>query len=60
MTVVGNMSGKMTLCTVVELRNVALPVGFHDLVDFVDLAVEAAGGDEPGQFPADGGSGSLG
>lgn len=41
--------------TVVELRSVTLPVGFHDLVDFVDLAVEAAGGDEPGQFPVDGG-----
>lgn len=41
--------------TVVELGSVALPVGFHDLVHFVDLAVEAAGGDEPGQLPADGG-----
>lgn len=44
----------MTLDAVVQWFRVGLPVGFHDLVHFVDLAVEAAGSDESGQFPADG------
>lgn len=29
-----------------------LPVGFHNLINFINFTVQTAGGYEPGQFPA--------